>query len=247
MNETELIALGFNRNEAKVYLSLIKYGGADANTIIKDTKFHKNIVYDNLEKLIDKGLVAFIIEDGVKLFQLAPPHMLVQFFAEKKQEAEENEKKALSLSRQISAVSKEVRSIQKAVVYRGIKGVRAFYSELLEAKKDYVVFGAPKESVDIMGEHFWLNLTEKSKENRIKQKMIFNSSLRDYGKKVSHSLNEIRYFDDDFEPFTETNIQGGQVAIIVWTKEPVIFLIQDKIVADNYRKYFEDMWKRSKK
>jgi len=62
MNYEEFIDLGFNRNEAKVYLALARYGHATANEIIKATKFHKNIVYDNLEKLIDKGLVSYITE-----------------------------------------------------------------------------------------------------------------------------------------------------------------------------------------
>ena len=46
MDKEDLIKLGFNRNEAIVYLSLVRFGQADANLLIKDTKFHKNIVYN---------------------------------------------------------------------------------------------------------------------------------------------------------------------------------------------------------
>ncbi len=43
MEIEDLIRIGFNKNEAKVYLSLIKFGKADANRIIKDTYlFSKN-------------------------------------------------------------------------------------------------------------------------------------------------------------------------------------------------------------
>jgi len=38
MEYHELIKLGFNKNEAIVYLSLIKFKKADALQIIKDTK-----------------------------------------------------------------------------------------------------------------------------------------------------------------------------------------------------------------
>ena len=72
-----LIKLGFNKNEAKVYLALIEFGKADAGQIIAETKFHKNIVYDNLDKLIDKGLVSFIIENKKKIFQIASSNSLI--------------------------------------------------------------------------------------------------------------------------------------------------------------------------
>ena len=80
MEIADFIKLGFNKNEAIVYMSLIKFGKADANRLIKDTKFHKNIVYDNLEKLIDKGLITFVIEEGRKVFTVASPRMLPEYF-----------------------------------------------------------------------------------------------------------------------------------------------------------------------
>ena len=67
MEIENLVELGFNKNEAIVLLALLKVGKSDANQIIKATKFHKNIVYDNLEKLIDKGLITFIKEKGRKV------------------------------------------------------------------------------------------------------------------------------------------------------------------------------------
>ena len=47
MKAEDFIELGFNKNEAKVYLALIKFGKADARLLIEETKFHKNIIYDN--------------------------------------------------------------------------------------------------------------------------------------------------------------------------------------------------------
>jgi len=45
---------------------------------------------------------------------------------------------------------------------------------------------------------------------------------------------------------SETHIQGDEVGIIVWTKEPILFLIKDKLVAESYTKFFEKMWKQAK-
>lgn len=80
----QLIELGFNQNEAKVYLSIIKFNESDANRIIKDTKFHKNIVYDNLEKLINKGLITYIQKDKKRIYKLEHSQNLIVFFQKKK-------------------------------------------------------------------------------------------------------------------------------------------------------------------
>lgn len=249
MNYEELIELGFNKNEAKVYLALVRFGKATANDIIKYTKFHKNIVYDNLEKLIDKGLVSYVIEEGVRQFKIAPPDMLVQIFNEKAKAIELKKTKAKKIADQISKTMKIVKPKQEATIYRGIKGIRSFYSQLIQRGQDYVSFGAPQESVDIMGEVFWMNLCQKVKDNKMKMRLIFNESIREHGKATKEgfpNVVQVKYFKEDFEPLTETNIQGDRVAIIVWTEEPLLFLIEDRFVADNYRKFFEDMWKRAK-
>lgn len=245
MEYQELIKLGFNKNEALVYLSLIKFKKADANQLIKDTKFHKNIVYDNLEKLIDKGLVTFILEEGRKSFQLAPSNMLIQFFEEQEEEIKEKKEKAIEFSKEIDKLAEKAKTVQEAQIYRGVKGIKAFYNQTLNGG-EMSVFGAPQASVDIMGELFWTSYETKRAKNKINARLIFNPSLRDYGKTLNKKVSEIRYFHQSFEPLTETHIQDDKVAIMVWTDEPFLFLIKSKEVANSYRKFFENMWKQAK-
>jgi sugar-specific transcriptional regulator TrmB len=246
MNTKELMELGFNKNEAKVYLSLIKFKNADAHRIIQDTKFHKNIVYDNLDKLIDKGLITFIVEGNKKIFHIASPEILVDIFEEKIKETEKTKEKAKKISNEIKKIAKQSLEKQEATIYRGKQGIRAFYKETLEGT-DYVVFGAPQDSIEVMGKTFWKNYDIKRMERKVKARMIFNPSIKNYGKTIVNKLTLVKYFDKDFEPLTETNIQGDKVGIIVWTEEPILFLIKDKNVANSYLKFFEDMWKVAKR
>ncbi|MBM3233867.1 TrmB family transcriptional regulator [Candidatus Pacearchaeota archaeon] len=246
MELSELMKLGFNRNEARVYLALVKFGKADARMIIKETKFHKNIVYDNLDKLIDKGLVGFIIEGKKRRFQIASSNSLVKFFEDEEKELEEKKKSAELISKEINKIAKHLPEKQEASIFRGIKGIRAFYNETLKGE-DYVVFGAPQESISIMGELFWENYNLKRIENKLSVRMIFNPSIRYHGKKLVNKHTKIKYFEGDFEPSTETHIQGNKVGIIVWGESPVLFLIEDKKVAESYLKFFEKMWKSAKK
>jgi sugar-specific transcriptional regulator TrmB len=247
MELQELLKLGFNKNEAKVYLALIRFGKADARTIIKETKFHKNIVYDNLEKLIDKGLVSFILEGKKKIFQIASSNALNDYFEEQEKELEDRKKEAEKLTQEINKLAKTIRTEIEARVFRGVKGIRSFYYSGVEKGKDNFAFGAPQESIDIMGETFWRNLQTRRQAKKVRAKLIFNPSIREYGETIKNNLTEVRYFERDFEPMTETHIQGDELGIVVWTQEPILFLIKDKLVAQSYLKFFEKMWKQAKK
>ena len=241
MELTDFIKLGFNRNEAIVYLSLIRFRKADARQIIQDTKFHKNIVYDNLEKLIDKGLVSFIIEGGRKVFFMLKSKTISSYFEEQKEEINEKIKLAKEIEERIIKSTKNISEKQEAEIYRGIKAVKSFYNETLQSG-DYFVFGAPQESIDIMGIDFWKNYNLKKTQKNIKSYMIFNPSIKDFGEKISNKNTKVRYFNNNFEPKTEIHIQGDIVAIIVWIKEPLIFKIKNKTVSESYRKYFDFLW-----
>ncbi|MBT3323865.1 hypothetical protein HN840_01770 [archaeon] len=246
MEIENLVELGFNKNEAIVLLALLKVGKSDANQIIKATKFHKNIVYDNLEKLIDKGLITFIKEKGRKVFSPKHSDILKNYFQKKEKELNKKSQLAKEISKEIIKFEKLTPQKQDASISRGIKAIKSFYLNDALKEKEYYILGAPKEGIEIMGEHFWKNHRRKREGEKIKVKMIFNPSIRSHGETANTKFNKIKYFEKDFEPLTETHIQKGIIAIIVWTDEPLLFKIENEQVADSYKKYFDKLWKQAK-
>ena len=77
----QLEALGFYKNEAKVYLALLELGFCTTGPLIKKTGLHRNIVYESLDKLISHGLVSSTMQRGKKHFRtLSPARILKQYF-----------------------------------------------------------------------------------------------------------------------------------------------------------------------
>jgi sugar-specific transcriptional regulator TrmB len=245
MEESDLTSIGFSKNEAHVYMSLIKFYRADANTLIKDTKFHKNIVYDNLDKLMNKGLITYITENNKRIYKISDPKMLLKIFEEEEENIRRKKIFAEKISRNLTAIVPKKALMQEASIYRGVKSIKSFYEQTLQSK-EYCVFGAPIQSIRVMQEHFWKNYTLKRIEKKIKVRMIFNTSLRKFGQTLKNKFTFIRFFDNDFESLTETHIQDDRVAIIVWSTNPILFLIEEKYVAASYQKYFEKMWREAK-
>lgn len=239
----EIEEIGLNKNESFVFVSLIKLGEATAGDLIKKTGFHRNIVYDNLEKLLDKGLVIYIIKNGIRYYKLSSPEAIIELMKIKRGEFEKKEKLAKKLSLEIKREIYQSKLKSTAQLYQGKLGIREIMNDTLKVDKDYIVYGAPKSSVELMGETFWKNYTLKRKEKTLIVKMLFNEELRNFGNSLINNYTKIKYLPKQFDSLTETTVYGNKVAIMVWTEKPITVLIEDDNVAKAYKKYFEVLWK----
>ena len=89
MNTATLENIGLTRNQAEVYLALLKLGSATAQQVIKESGLHRSPVYDALEKLQEQGLVSSVVKDFKQYFQAVSPKKLYSYLEEKKQELTE--------------------------------------------------------------------------------------------------------------------------------------------------------------
>lgn len=248
MIKSYLLQLGLNNSEIKVYLILLQKKISTAGEVIKKTGLHRNIVYDNLERLIDRGLISYIIEGKVKHFQVEPVNAIEDMIDKEQEQVENKRKIAKDLEKELKKIDKKQLVQQEATVFRGINGMKALLKDTLTKKgQNYFVFGAPKASVEIMGEIFWKNYNVKRKEKNIVAKMVFNEELRQWSKIIINNITKIKFLSEKFDSLTETMIYGDKVAIIVWTDRPIATLIKDKNLAKSYKKYFEILWTKAKR
>jgi hypothetical protein len=241
------MGLGFPKNEALVYCELVLAGDCTAAYLVKKTGLYKNGVYYSLRRLMDKGLVGSVIVDGVAHFQLEPADMLLEHVERQFEALEVQRRKASTLVSEVNMAKKEHAVDQQTHMLVGVAGVKQMHKDWLRQRAPFVSFGAPSESVEIMGEHYWKNMNLKQKELKIKGKMLFNSSLRAWRSRGIHKGSELRYLADAFEPLTQTIVFGDTVAIIVWSSKPVVTVIRDPSVARSYEQFFSLLWKQAKK
>lgn len=77
--------------------------------------------------------------------------------------------------------------------------------------------------------------------------MLFNTSLAAFSTVHDTRYAQIRFLNAGFEPLTEIIIQGTTVATIIWSQEPVLFLLDDVDAAQTYRKHFDVLWRSARK
>jgi len=84
--------IGLTEGEIKVYSSLISLGPSKIFKIMKRSKVSSSKVYLILDKLMQKGLVSFITEEGKKTYQITNPSNVMALVEEKKQVYEDFKK-----------------------------------------------------------------------------------------------------------------------------------------------------------
>ncbi|NYZ74194.1 hypothetical protein H0O00_03565 [Candidatus Micrarchaeota archaeon] len=245
MDYSDLEKLGLNRNEAKVFKALVKNGSSISSELVKITGFHRNIVYDNLDKLVERGLVAYIIEEGKRKYSVSPPESILGMLEKEQKELESKKGIAKRLMPEIEAELKKSKRVQTAALYRGVNGLKAVLHDVLDSG-GYCCMGVSNASVSLLGVDFWNSFIMQVDKRGVKEKLLlnhdFDTSLLPIAKA---KLTEVRFLPEQFNMITEIMIYGENVAVMVYTDPPIATVIQDVDATRSFIKYFDYLWSLS--
>ncbi len=235
--------LGFSEREIKVYLSLLELGSTTVGPIAAKTRLQHSKVYQTLEKLIDKGLVSFIIKSKTKYFQAHDPKQILNILKEKEKRFSE----ILPKLKEKQGHSKEK---QIATVYEGYKAIKAMFDLILEElnnKSYYYVFAFKDDYLTSkIASIFLRNIHMQLSDKKVDDRLIANISIKKEFKKNYSDIKAIKY------KFTNINLPLGLMIINdrvinwIWGERPTAVEIVSKQIAQQYKKFFLEIWKISK-
>ncbi len=236
MDIEKLQKIGLNLNEAKIYLTLLKFGEAQAGKLSKESQINRTTTYDTLERLIEKGLVTFVISANKKIFRPVEPKRILDQLREKEETIAE-------ILPELNSIFKESKGKEEANIYKGRKGIKSILQDILNYK-EYVAFGSSGRFLEIMKYDFKL-FQKRKKELKINARVILSQGSRKT-EQVKISYTKFKFILDEFASPTTTFIYGNKTVIIVWGETPIATSITSKEVSDSYKKYFELLWKIAK-
>lgn len=237
-----LESIGVPKNEAVVYLALVKRGKSTASEIAAYTGMHRPNIYDILKRLGNKGLISSFNLDNKMHHKALGVEGIKDFLEEKitytNKIAEELERyKAKESECEIS-------------VFSGKKAMRVLENDILETLKE-------------QGGESWVMGVDDSKYmdlDEITLRWFFNQ-MEKYGFREKVIVGEgesyfpglrsvtdyatlpMKYFDSA----TSHLIYGDRVSIFIMSEPYYLIMIKSKTVADVYRKQFKLLWKEAKK
>lgn len=235
---------GLSEKEGKVYLGCLELGETTASDIAIKSNLPRTLVYDILERLIDLGLVSYNIKSNKKHFIAAEPQELLRILKEK----EESIKEILPNLEELQKLKGVKRP--KVEIYEGKEGMKTVMNNILRSKvKEFRAYGSSRSSFEVIPAFM-----DEWHKQRIKQKItmkILYNNTKEAREKVKKKPESLKYSKYKFMPIelespTATIIYENKIVLQSWTKDPFAVLIEDEQMAENQKRYFEELWKIAK-
>lgn len=233
--------IGLTRGEAEVYEALVNLGQSSTGNITNNAEIASSKVYEVLQRLQKKGLVSFIVKNGVKHYDATPPERLIDFLEDKKEQISASQDEIKKIIPLISKKSGSVEEHNETIVYTGVEGPKIVLNEILEAGKrghSNYGFGTDIDPYVNAVPNFLKRYVNESKKYKFKTKLIFAK-----GFKSPNITAEIRFISKNYLPPVRTMIYENKVAIVDFTEPITTIIIHKREIAESYKKHFELLWK----
>lgn len=242
MKESVLQEIGFTEREERVYEALVELGPSLVGAIARKAGLPRTKVYDTLTRLIERGVVSFVMIHRRRQFRALPPRELLVMLDERR--------------RRLSGFVKELEHRRKtaesqtATVYEGHKAIRAMYEILLDelTRRDfYWVFAFRQEYMWSQEAKDLLRYVHSMMaEKKIDDRLLAHTSVRNFVLETYRGIwrMKIRFTSHDFPQ--GLFISKGRVVNIMWSPKPVAFEIKSAQLFAQYKKFFEDVWRSAR-
>lgn len=238
--------LGLTETEAKIYMLLLRLGNTHVTPIIKKAELHRATVYDVLDRLIEKGIVSYVIKDGKRFYEAASPERFEVILEEKQKELEEQKKIFKQIKPQLEGLKKLSKQKQEAEIYLGRQGLKTVLEEVLRQKETFYALGAQGNFQKYLKDYhrYWHMEIFRRKIPMI---MIYAEKCRELRTKVEPLPGaKIRFIDKLYDGPSTTHFYGDTVLILTWSEQPLVIKIKNRHLAESYKQFFNIIWKMAK-
>lgn len=241
INRQILEEVGLTEYESKIYLSLLVNGQISAYSLAEKSGLYRQVVYDSLKRLEEKGFVNSTQEGKTKLFKATNPNIILELLKAKTQNFQEQLPELLALDKS----SQEPLSVE---TYKGENilriSLRDIINTLKESDNKLLLCTAVDEYFILDKYKLIIDQYERDLIHyNIKEKIIIKEGIKGALTKGTSKYKKIpkKFFNEN-----PMQIYGDNVQMIVLGNPDYLIIIRSKNVADAYRKQFELMWSIAK-
>lgn len=236
--------LGLSKNEIKTLLFLYRNGYSNATRIATEIKIMRPNVYDVLNSLVNKGLIARIAQNKEILYKGVDSAKLVEYSKFIENQYKDTTNRIVEFAKELEKTVIEKYDVD-VLIYKGFKGARLVLFESLKetekTKKEILGIGVRNKIFFSEDPLYYKRYMKKRGKMKIKGRYLLNR-----GEKIRvHKNTEIRVLDKIEKNPTAVYIYGNRVSLWLWFKEPLVIVIESKDITDAYRQYFDYLWQGS--
>ncbi len=235
--------LGLTRNEARVYLAVVRSSGMAASDAAAITGINRPNIYDIFKKLESKGFVgSFRLNNktnykamGVAGVQSVMEEKLMQLKA---------------LAAELEQQEGEDKECEVAV-FSGRRILRVLQNDINETKlkekfKESVAFGVDDRKFMGLDKVVMTRFFEAMKENGLTERVIVDCG-NDFFPGPQETTEYRSLPGHYFDSHTSIVVYGHKVGIVIFSETPFLILVKSRRFAQSHLHHFEFLWKMAKK
>lgn len=234
--------LGLSLNEAKIYKSLVKYGGSGVSTISLRAKIHRRNAYDSLQRLAEKGLVYEVFGGKETIFEPVDPSKLMEFVKEK-------EEKLNNILPDLLEQFTKREVPEQAFIYKGVEGMKNYLRDILAGSEDVYSFAAKGGWFDPKVKPFTDWFVKECKKKGIKYYHIFDHEVEKGMPELPKTVGKpYKFLPKKFSTNSTIDISGDRIMTFrgltlgKLDEDVKIFVIVSKELAEAYRTWWKLVW-----
>lgn len=235
--------LGFTEREIKVYLALLELGSITIGPISTKTGLQPSKIYETLNKLIEKGLVSYIVISKTKHFKAADPKQILSLI-------EERRRRFNDILEELESKQKFSESKQIAVVHEGYKAFKALFNRIadeIKPKESYWAFAFKYEYHDETTSLFLRSFHKKLEEKKVDDRALGHIEVKRQIKEAFEGNKNIKLKFTNNETPLGLIIIKNKVISLIWGDRPTAIEITSEQVYEQYKRFFAELWNKAKK
>jgi len=138
---------GLNEKEAKVYLAALELGETNIQRLSKKSKIKRTTIYDVVDSLKDKGLLASILKNKHRYYLASDPREL-------EQKLEERKLSIKAILPELLSIANIIDKKPKIKFYEGIEGIKEIYLDTLKYPDSPIWAWVTDEIFGLMDDEF---------------------------------------------------------------------------------------------
>lgn len=228
--------LGLSKQEADIYLTLLRLGPSPASAIAKELTIKRTTVYAILNPMTARGLVQIYAKNNKRLFRAQKPQNVAALF-EKKLEA------FAELIPQLSKLQKAQQPVAGIRFIETKKELETFYTVTLKEyrNREYRVIGSTTAWENINPEFFQQMRAFRSKAN-IRTKLLLTSDSRSINPTDKKLLREFKYLPAKYAFKSTIDIFDDKILIIGPDQTGLAVVLEIPSMVDIFKSLFQIIW-----
>ena len=233
-----LVNIGFEQQEAKVYLSLLTLGEATVNDISKHSGVVRTSCYYTLQKLHKRGIAHPYVKRKVHYWGVEGPGWLMGRLEEQKNTLN-------SIMPQLLAMQAVSGAKPTFAYYEGTDGVRQILKDILKEKRNLLSMSSLEDAVALLGQQFRYFISKRITAG-LSVRYITNRSQETVAMQArdEKELRHTHFLPPGKEIKNMNFIYGDKIAILSLNRKlPTGVIIKDPDIAHTQRILFEALWR----